>query len=223
MRNWDSLLSESSGSDPDRQMSYAYPSSDPSSSKVPNLSPCGWQKDWESVQRVCAHVGIPEERVRLVDLSKEYWTRVFEPAINIWQEGGTPNPDVACNREIKFGALLEHVPVTDRSFLATGELLAGRVKSGSACVATKRRRRLMPGHYARVKRVPHAVKLCRADDETKDQTFFLSAISEPQLKRVRRALSFIQNLRLTAGRVPPSRNQERRYPPPGTILRPAQR
>jgi len=121
MRNWDSLLSESA--EDQAETSYAY-SSDPSSSKGPNMSPCGWQKDWESVQRVCAHVGIPEHRVRLVDLSREYWTRVFEPAINVWQEGGTPNPDVACNREIKFGALLEHVPMTNRSFLATGESLS---------------------------------------------------------------------------------------------------
>jgi tRNA-specific 2-thiouridylase len=118
MRNWDSLLSESPSDDPSTT-SYAY-SSDPSSSKGPNMSPCGWQRDWESVQKVCAHVGIPENRVRLVDLSQEYWTRVFEPAINVWQDGGTPNPDVACNREIKFGALLEHVPRTNRSFLATG-------------------------------------------------------------------------------------------------------
>lgn len=117
MRNWDAALSENINDT--QPTSYAY-SSDPSSST--SISPCGWQKDWEMVQKVCAHVGIPENRVKLVDLSKEYWTRVFEPALNVWENGGTPNPDVACNREIKFGALMRHMPRLARSFLATGEL-----------------------------------------------------------------------------------------------------
>jgi hypothetical protein len=121
MRNWDSLLSENNDNDDlPSPASYHY-SSDPSSSKSPNMSPCGWQKDWDMVQRVCDHVGVPKDRVRLVDLSKEYWAKVFEPALNVWEHGGTPNPDVACNREIKFGALFEHIPNKDRSFLATGE------------------------------------------------------------------------------------------------------
>ncbi|KAK1923311.1 tRNA-specific 2-thiouridylase, partial [Papiliotrema laurentii] len=158
MRNWDSLLSENNDNDDlPSPASYHY-SSDPSSSKSPNMSPCGWQKDWDMVQRVCDHVGVPRHRVRLVDLSKEYWAKVFEPALNVWEHGGTPNPDVACNREIKFGALFEHIPNKDRSFLATG-------------------------HYARVKRVPHATRLCRAVDETKDQSYYLSSITDAQLRR----------------------------------------
>lgn len=122
MRNWDSTLSENN--DDAQPTSYAY-SSYPSSSKTQPQSPCGWQRDWEMVQKVCAHVGIPEHRIRLVDLSKEYWTRVFEPALSVWENGGTPNPDVACNREIKFGALMRHIPKAARSFLATGEYPIG--------------------------------------------------------------------------------------------------
>ena len=129
MRNWDSLLSESSDTDPSHTLSY---SSQARSAKTPNMSPCGWEKDWESVQSVCSYVGIPEDKVKLVDLSREYWTRVFEPAINVWENGGTPNPDVACNREIKFGALLDYIPKTSRSFLATGELDSGLFVGGRA-------------------------------------------------------------------------------------------
>ncbi|KAI6036394.1 tRNA methyl transferase-domain-containing protein [Pisolithus microcarpus] len=60
---------------------------------------CQWEKDWEDVQRVC----------RMVDLHRQYWTQVFEPSLNSWESGSTPNPDVWCNREVKFGALLQHL------------------------------------------------------------------------------------------------------------------
>ena len=125
MRNWDAQLSETAPEETEQTerssdpfFSYAYPSasssisrSRPSSSSSatatpstsalnPMLSPCGWQRDWESVQNVCNHIGIPRGRVKLVDLSKEYWTKVFEPALRQWENGQTPNPDVACNRYI---------------------------------------------------------------------------------------------------------------------------
>jgi hypothetical protein len=47
---------------------------------------------------VAKYVGIPEDKVKLVDYSKEYWSKVFEPSVEVWQAGGTPNPDVMCNR-----------------------------------------------------------------------------------------------------------------------------
>lgn len=109
MRNWDPLLSENADELP-LSLSYGTPATH---------SPCSWERDWEDVKRVCKHVGIPQSDIRLVDLSKEYWTRVFEPAIAVWEAGQTPNPDVACNREIKFGALMQHIP--PGHFLATGE------------------------------------------------------------------------------------------------------
>jgi tRNA U34 2-thiouridine synthase MnmA/TrmU len=59
---------------------------------------CEWEKDYEDVQRVCRQVGGVQLKAELLDLSNDYWMRVFEPAVGIWNEGGTPNPDVACNR-----------------------------------------------------------------------------------------------------------------------------
>lgn len=88
MRNWDPLLSENADDLP-VSLSYGIPATH---------SPCAWERDWEDVRRVCAHVGIPQSDIKLVDLSREYWTRVFEPAIAVWEAGQTPNPDVACNR-----------------------------------------------------------------------------------------------------------------------------
>ncbi|KAG6809150.1 hypothetical protein H0H92_001400 [Tricholoma furcatifolium] len=69
---------------------------------------CEWEKDWEDVQRVCRVLDIP---CKMIDLSREYWNRVFEPSLRQWEDGVTPNPDILCNREIKFGALLEHLPI----------------------------------------------------------------------------------------------------------------
>lgn len=101
MRNWDPLLSEEAatgdgGDAHDTTLSYS--SRDTGSPRVPNMSPCAWERDWADVKRVCAHVGIPERDISLLDLSKEYWSRVFEPAVAVWEAGQTPNPDVACNR-----------------------------------------------------------------------------------------------------------------------------
>jgi hypothetical protein len=172
MHNWDPLLSEnaSTSSPPQSPISLSY--NTPTSSSTPNLSPCQWQVDLRDVQRVAAHVGIPEQDVKMVDLTKEYWTDVFEPALGVWEAGGTPNPDVSCNRwvsiwlvrsrlrntwqttellrsamlcptdlhisipryqadhprEIKFGALLQHLP-SPKHYLATGELSSSEVVS----------------------------------------------------------------------------------------------
>ena len=99
MRNWDPLLSENSREDDSssRQSTRAY-TRNVGPSNQSKSSPCAWEKEWQDVQAVARHVGVPEDRVRLVDLTKEYWGKVFEPAIRVWEEGGTPNPDVDCNR-----------------------------------------------------------------------------------------------------------------------------
>ena len=73
---------------------------------------CEWKKDWADVQKVCNTLDIPVKMVsdsplrcdqfchepNQVDLSKEYWTRVFSPSLENWESGVTPNPDVWCNK-----------------------------------------------------------------------------------------------------------------------------
>lgn len=123
---------------------------------------CQWEKDWEDVQRVCRMFGIP---CRMVDLHRQYWTQVFEPSLNSWESGSTPNPDVWCNREVKFGALLRHLAQDSQTlWLATG-------------------------HYARkdwhgynITVLPRP-RLLRAHDLSKDQTYYLSSIPESSLTR----------------------------------------
>ncbi|KAJ2930700.1 hypothetical protein H1R20_g6394, partial [Candolleomyces eurysporus] len=99
---------------------------------------CEWEKDWEDVQRVCRKLDIP---VSMIDLSKEYWNRVFEPSLRQWELGISPNTDVWCNKEIKFGALLERLPSS------------------------------------------YGVPPWFATDRHKDQTYYLSSISESGLRR----------------------------------------
>lgn len=109
---------------------------------------CSGQDDLEQVDRVCHFLGIP---YKVVDFQKEYWNHVFEPMLNAYQDGVTPNPDVLCNKEIKFKALFDFVfsrtPTPD--YLATG-------------------------HYAQLRpstNVGGYVDLCEAADKNKDQTY----------------------------------------------------
>lgn len=83
MRNWD--IKEEEGSEA--------------------TTPC--EAEWQKVQKVCKTLGIPSRRI---DFVKEYWSYVFENAIEDYQHGRTPNPDLHCNKEIKFDRLLEQLP-----------------------------------------------------------------------------------------------------------------
>jgi len=59
---------------------------------------CDWQREWNDVQAVCRRLS--NMPVEMVDLSREYWLNVFEPALELWHNGSTPNPDVECNRYV---------------------------------------------------------------------------------------------------------------------------
>jgi tRNA-specific 2-thiouridylase len=80
---------------------------------------CSGQDDMESIDKVCKHLGIDW---RVVDFQKEYWNAVFQPSLDEFEAGSTPNPDVLCNREIKFKKMEEYIfekyPGVD--YLATG-------------------------------------------------------------------------------------------------------
>lgn len=123
---------------------------------------CTFEKDQRDARAVAAHLGIP---LREVDFVKEYWHSVFEPFLRDFEGGAaTPNPDLACNRHIKFGALLRHCETA----------------LGADILAT--------GHYARVARGslddPHDVpRLLRGVDPRKDQSYFLASVRGEALRR----------------------------------------
>lgn len=122
-----------------------------------NSSQCV-EKDWKDVQAVARYLDIPVVRI---NLERHYWTEVFEPMLEGYRIGETPNPDVGCNRHIKFGRLID------------------RLKS-STC---KQKWWLVTGHYASVAKCRHSnlTQLLRGHDHTKDQSFYLSTVDPTNL------------------------------------------
>ncbi|WP_163652963.1 tRNA 2-thiouridine(34) synthase MnmA [Listeria sp. PSOL-1] len=117
---------------------------------------CTATEDYEDVIRVANQIDIP---YYAVNFEKEYWEKVFTYFLDEYKLGRTPNPDVMCNKEIKFKAFLEHAESLGADYVATG-------------------------HYARVKEENGEIKLLRGLDQNKDQTYFLNQLSQSQLKKV---------------------------------------
>lgn len=117
---------------------------------------CTATEDYEDVIRVCNQIGIP---YYAVNFEKQYWDKVFTYFLDEYKAGRTPNPDVMCNKEIKFKAFLEHAMNLGADYLATG-------------------------HYARVEYRDGEYKMLRGIDENKDQTYFLNQLSQEQLSKV---------------------------------------
>ncbi|MGE7949659.1 tRNA 2-thiouridine(34) synthase MnmA [Lysinibacillus sp. NPDC093688] len=118
---------------------------------------CTATEDYDDVIKVCNQIGIP---YYAVNFEKQYWDKVFTYFLEEYKAGRTPNPDVMCNKEIKFKAFLEHAMDLGADYLATG-------------------------HYARVDRSGDGeVKMLRGIDNNKDQTYFLNQLSQEQLSHV---------------------------------------
>ena len=117
---------------------------------------CTAEEDYEDVKRVCNKIGIPYFSV---NYSKEYYDRVFEYFLDEYKKGRTPNPDVLCNREVKFGPFLEQAK-----------------KLGADKIAT--------GHYAKKIEKDGLYYLAKAHDLNKDQSYFLNQLSQEQLGSV---------------------------------------
>ena len=113
---------------------------------------CPQEQDYNDAVKVCEKLNIPLYRV---DFVKEYWDYVFTYFLDELKKGRTPNPDVMCNKYIKFDMFAKKARELGADFIATG-------------------------HYARIK----DGKLLRGVDSNKDQTYFLAQLSHEQLKDV---------------------------------------
>ncbi len=125
----------------------------------PWLSPdgrafCNWRQDQQDAMRVAAKLDI---KFKVWDFSKEYGDKVTKYTISSYRHGITPNPDVMCNKEIKFGLFLKKALVEGADFVATG-------------------------HYARIKKSGGVFKLLKGKDSNKDQSYFLWTLTQKQLK-----------------------------------------
>lgn len=122
---------------------------------------CTALEDLADAQSVCDQLGIP---LRTANFSMEYWDRVFEHFLKEYQAGRTPNPDILCNKEIKFRAFLDHALTLGADFIATG-------------------------HYTRKGRIYKNIhgetvaELLRGRDVNKDQSYFLHAVNGREIAK----------------------------------------
>lgn len=117
---------------------------------------CTATEDYEDVARVANQLDIPYYSV---NFEKQYWDKVFTYFLDEYKAGRTPNPDVMCNKEIKFKAFLDHAMGLGADYLATG-------------------------HYARVSEIDGQAQMLRGVDSNKDQTYFLNQIPKEILPRL---------------------------------------
>ena len=135
MRNWDSTLNNDIEGNPDL-----------------NNNICPQEQDYKDAQAVCDKLGIKLHRI---DFVKEYWDNVFTYFLDELKKGRTPNPDIMCNKYIKFDYFAKKAKELGADYIATG-------------------------HYAKIE----DNQLKKALDHNKDQTYFLSQLSKEQLSNV---------------------------------------
>ena len=135
MRNWDSIVNNDINGNP-----------------TLNNDICTQEQDYNDAIKVCDKLGIKLHRI---DFVKEYWDYVFTYFLDELKKGRTPNPDIMCNKYIKFDMFKKEAEKLGADYIATG-------------------------HYARIKNG----KLLKGIDDNKDQTYFLSQVSKKQLENV---------------------------------------
>lgn len=113
---------------------------------------CPQEQDYNDALAVCNKIGIPLHRI---DFIKEYWDDVFTYFLEELKKGRTPNPDIMCNKYIKFDCFVKEAKRLEADYIATG-------------------------HYAKIENG----RLMRSYDQNKDQTYFLSQLSSKQLENV---------------------------------------
>jgi tRNA-specific 2-thiouridylase len=116
---------------------------------------CSSRQDLIDAVAVADTIGIP---IEAVNFAKEYKDRVFSYFLREYEAGRTPNPDILCNSEIKFKAFLDHA-----------------IRLGAEKIAT--------GHYAKVREQDGLFQLLKADDDSKDQSYFLHRLNQQQLSK----------------------------------------
>jgi len=117
---------------------------------------CSASADIADAQAVCDHLSIP---LHTINFAAEYWDRVFAHFLKEYQAGRTPNPDILCNKEIKFKAFLEYAIQQGADFIATG-------------------------HYAGISFANNDYQLLKSTDKNKDQTYFLYTLGQEQLSKI---------------------------------------
>ncbi|RDX35659.1 tRNA 2-thiouridine(34) synthase MnmA [Kangiella sp. HD9-110m-PIT-SAG07] len=116
---------------------------------------CSAAEDLTDAQEVCDKIGI---KLRTINFAAEYWDNVFEHFLAEYKAGRTPNPDIMCNKEIKFKAFLDYAKLLGADYIATG-------------------------HYVRRGDRDNKATLLRGLDDNKDQSYFLYAVGHEQIAK----------------------------------------
>lgn len=148
MRNWDSLANNDILGNPFNE----------------NQEICPQEQDYLDAKRVADQLGIELKRV---DFVKEYWDYVFTYFIQEYEKGRTPNPDILCNKYIKFNAFVKYALTLGADFIATG-------------------------HYARVEKKLGKNVMLRGIDNNKDQTYFLCQLDQAQIDKTLFPIGYLQ-------------------------------
>lgn len=121
----------------------------------PDFIECTWRDERKDAIRVCAHLGVPFLEC---DLEKVYKDEVAMYMIDEYKKGRTPNPDVMCNKKVKFGGFLDFAMTHGADYVATG-------------------------HYAQIEQKNSIYYLKKSKDQNKDQTYFLWTLNQEQLSK----------------------------------------
>ncbi len=127
------------------------------------LGNCPWEEDLEFVRAICEKLDVP---LKIIPLQQEYHQRVVSYVVDELKKGRTPSPDILCNERVKFGAFFDFI---DESY-----------------------EKVASGHYAQVEQIGDKFMLKRAPDPVKDQTYFLSSLSQKQLRRAMFPIGHLQ-------------------------------
>jgi len=138
MRNWDSMLNNDFLGNPNSDIDI-----------------CPQEKDYNDAKKVADQLGIELYRI---DFVKEYWDNVFTYFLEEYKKGRTPNPDILCNKYIKFDSFMKFAQSKGAEYVATG-------------------------HYAIVNHEENISKMYKGIDNNKDQTYFLCKLSQDQLSK----------------------------------------
>ena len=124
--------------------------------ELAHIGNCPWEDDLSHARAVCEQLDVP---LQVISLQQQYYDRVVSYSVAELRAGRTPSPDIFCNLRVKFGVFWD------------------RVQGNCDLIAT--------GHYARIRHQDGHFRLLRAPDPVKDQTYFLSHLSQQQLSRAR--------------------------------------
>ncbi|QCI24339.1 tRNA 2-thiouridine(34) synthase MnmA [Buchnera aphidicola (Muscaphis stroyani)] len=130
---------------------------------------CNSAKDLHDAELVCEKLKISLHKI---NFSQEYWENVFEHFLKEHKKGKTPNPDILCNKEIKFKVFLKY---------AIKELRADYIATG---------------HYARIKKIKNKYFLFKGTDLNKDQSYFLYTLKDNQLKKILFPIGFLKKIQV---------------------------